>query len=52
MKELFKEVARINMMEETLEKEDCAKKLFGRLNAMELPEYFNWDFPELNSKKK
>jgi len=42
MKELFKEVIRINMMEETPDKEDCARKLFTRLNAMELPEYFNW----------
>ncbi|MBU1344485.1 MAG: AMP-binding protein [Proteobacteria bacterium] len=42
MKELFKEVIRINLMEETLEKEACAKKLFAKVNAMELPEYFNW----------
>lgn len=42
MKELFKEVIQLNMMEETLEKESCAKKLFVRLNAAELPEYFNW----------
>ncbi|WP_299977701.1 acyl-CoA synthetase [Desulfobacula sp.] len=42
MKEFFKEVIRINMMEETLDKEDCARKLFARLNAMEPPEYFNW----------
>ena len=42
MKELFKEVIQLNMMEETSETEGCAKKLFARLNAMELPEYFNW----------
>jgi len=42
MKELFKEVVRINMMEETQAKEDCAKKLFAQLNAMKIPEYFNW----------
>ncbi|NOX34448.1 MAG: acyl--CoA ligase [Deltaproteobacteria bacterium] len=42
MKELFKEVIRINMMEDALEKEDCAKKLFAKVNTMELPEYFNW----------
>ena len=42
MKELFKEVVRINMMEEIPDKEDCARKLFTRLNTMDLPEYFNW----------
>jgi len=42
MKELFKEVIRINMMEDTQDKAACAKKLFARLNVMELPEYFNW----------
>ena len=42
MKEFFKEVVRINMMEETLDKENCAKELFAQLNAMEIPEYFNW----------
>ncbi|WP_457553090.1 AMP-binding protein [Desulfobacula sp.] len=42
MKELFKEVIQINMMEDIQEMEDCAKKLFARLNTMELPEYFNW----------
>ncbi len=42
MKELFKEVIQINKMDDTPVKEDCAKDLFGRLNAMELPEYFNW----------
>ena len=42
MKELFKEVIRINMMEDTLDKEARAKKLFTRINTMEIPEYFNW----------
>ena len=42
MKELFKEVIQLNMMEETLEKEGCAKKIFARLNATDMPEYFNW----------
>jgi len=42
MKKIFKEIIRINMMEETLEKEECARNLFNRLNSMELPEYFNW----------
>ena len=54
MKELFKEVARINMMEDGIDKENFAKKLFTRLNAMELPEYFNWAsdiFEALHVKK-
>ncbi|RLC03317.1 MAG: acetyl-CoA synthetase [Deltaproteobacteria bacterium] len=54
MKEIFKEVARINMMEDSEAKEDCAKKLFVKLNAMELPEYFNWAsdiFEDLYVKK-
>jgi acetyl-CoA synthetase/4-hydroxybutyrate---CoA ligase (AMP-forming) len=42
MKELFKEIVRINMMEETQDKENCAKELFAQLNAMKIPEYFNW----------
>jgi 4-hydroxybutyrate---CoA ligase (AMP-forming) len=42
MKELFKEVIQINMMDDTPIKEDCAKNLFGRLNTIELPQYFNW----------
>jgi acetyl-CoA synthetase/4-hydroxybutyrate---CoA ligase (AMP-forming) len=42
MKEFFTEVIRINMMEDTLDKESCAKKLFARINEMEIPEYFNW----------
>ncbi|CCK81757.1 acyl-CoA synthetase [Desulfobacula toluolica] len=42
MKELFKEVIRINMMEDALATQECAKKLFIQLNAMEIPEYFNW----------
>lgn len=42
MKELFKEVVRINMIEDSMDKEDSAKKFFARLNAMDLPEYFNW----------
>lgn len=42
MKELFKEVIRINMMEDTLAMEECAEKLFIQLNAMDIPEYFNW----------
>ena len=54
MKELFKEVIRINMMEETLDKENCAKKLFTQLNAMKIPEYFNWTsqiFEDLHVKE-
>jgi acetyl-CoA synthetase/4-hydroxybutyrate---CoA ligase (AMP-forming) len=42
MKEFFKEVIRINMMEEALDKETSAREMFNRLNSMEIPEYFNW----------
>jgi acetyl-CoA synthetase/4-hydroxybutyrate---CoA ligase (AMP-forming) len=42
MKELFKEVIRINTMEDIAAMEDSANKLFDQLNAMEIPEYFNW----------
>ncbi|MBU8849824.1 MAG: AMP-binding protein [Desulfobacterales bacterium] len=42
MKEFFKEVIRINMMEETLDREDRARKLFARLNGTKPPEHFNW----------
>ncbi|MFA5902632.1 MAG: AMP-binding protein [Desulfobacula sp.] len=42
MKEFFKEVIRINMMEDALEKEASAREMFKRLNSMETPEYFNW----------
>ena len=54
MKEIFKEIIRINMMEETLEKEECARNLFNRLNFMELPRYFNWTadiFEDLHVKE-
>ena len=42
MKELFKEVIRINMIENALDAERSANQLFSRLNTMEMPEYFNW----------
>ena len=42
MKKIFQEVIKINMMEETSLKEDCARDLFNTLNSMEMPEYFNW----------
>ena len=42
MKELFKEVVRINMMDDTREKEDRVKQLFAKISSMELPPYFNW----------
>ncbi len=54
MKEIFKEIIRINVMEETLEKEECAKNLFNKLNSMELPKYFNWTadiFEDLHVKE-
>ncbi len=42
MKEFFKEVIRINMMDNALEKEASAREMFIRLNSMDTPEYFNW----------
>jgi acetyl-CoA synthetase/4-hydroxybutyrate---CoA ligase (AMP-forming) len=42
MKAFFKEVIRINMMEQALEKETSAKEFFERLNSTKTPEYFNW----------
>ncbi|MDA3917952.1 MAG: AMP-binding protein [Deltaproteobacteria bacterium] len=54
MKEIFKEIIRINMMEETSEKEECAGNLFKKLNSMELPRYFNWTsdiFEDLHVKE-
>ncbi|OGR12879.1 MAG: acetyl-CoA synthetase [Desulfobacterales bacterium RIFOXYA12_FULL_46_15] len=42
MKEFFKEVIRINMMEDTLDKESSAREMFIRLNSVKTPEYFNW----------
>jgi len=42
MKSLFKEVMDLNLMDDNDQKRDSAKAFFERLNAMELPEYFNW----------
>jgi len=42
MKKIFQEVIKINMMEETSLKEDCARDLFNTLNSMKMPEHFNW----------
>jgi len=38
---LYKEVMDLNMMADNDEKKDAAKAFFEKLNAMELPEYFN-----------
>ncbi len=54
MKEIFKEIIKINMMEKASEKEECARNLFERLNSMELPRYFNWTadiFEDLHVKE-
>ena len=42
MKELFKEVIRINQMSNPDDQKEDAKKFFEQLNAMEMPETFNW----------
>ena len=39
---LYREVMELNMMADNSEKEAAAKAFFEKLNAMELPEYFNW----------
>ncbi len=42
MKSLFKDVIRINQMEDTLDKKKNVDQFFSKLNTMEIPEYFNW----------
>ena len=54
MKEIFQEIIKINTMEDTPGKEECARDLFDRLNTMELPQYFNWAadiFEEIHVKE-
>ncbi|MCP4116606.1 MAG: AMP-binding protein [Desulfobacteraceae bacterium] len=42
MENLYKEVMELNGMEDNDQKEATAKAFFEKLNAMALPEYFNW----------
>ncbi|MFH1156199.1 MAG: AMP-binding protein [Pseudomonadota bacterium] len=42
MKNLYKDVMNLNMMEDNDQKEAAAKAFFEKLNFMALPEYFNW----------
>ena len=42
MENLYKEVMDLNMMNDDDQKREVAKTFFEKLNAMELPEYFNW----------
>jgi acetyl-CoA synthetase/4-hydroxybutyrate---CoA ligase (AMP-forming) len=42
MVSLYKEVMDLNMMDDNDQKEAVAKVFFDKLNAMELPETFNW----------
>ena len=42
MKNLYREVMDLNLMDDNDQKRDTAKSFFERLNFMELPEYFNW----------
>nr|NJM03350.1 acyl-CoA synthetase [Desulfobacula sp.] len=42
MKNLYKDAVTINMMADDANKESAARAFFERLNAMKLPEYFNW----------
>ena len=39
---MYKEVMDLNQMADNSDKEAAAKAFFEKLNAMELPEYFNW----------
>ncbi|MBO8173530.1 MAG: acetyl-CoA synthetase, partial [Bacillaceae bacterium] len=42
MENLYKEVMELNLMDDNDQKETAAKAFFKKLNAMEIPEYFNW----------
>ncbi len=42
MENLYKEVMVLNMMEDNDQKAAAAKAFFDKLNAMAMPEYFNW----------
>lgn len=42
MESLYKEVMDLNLMDDNDLKRDTAKTFFTKLNAMDLPEYFNW----------
>jgi 4-hydroxybutyrate---CoA ligase (AMP-forming) len=55
MRDLYKEVMALNMMEDDERKELAAKAFFLKLNVMELPEYFNWAgdiFDELHVRER
>ncbi len=55
MKSLYKEVMDLNLMDDNDQKRDTAKAFFEKLNAMELPEYFNWAeevFEDLHVKER
>ena len=42
MENLYKDVMVLNMMEDNEQKATAAKAFFDKLNAMAMPEYFNW----------
>ncbi len=42
MRQLYKEVMELNMMEDNTRKEAIARDFFQRLNTMEMPPHFNW----------
>lgn len=42
MENLYRDAIRINMMADDAHKESAARTFFDKLNAMTLPEYFNW----------
>ena len=42
MRDLYKEVMALNMMDDNDDKEAVAKTFFQNLNTMKMPQYFNW----------
>jgi len=55
MENLYKEVMELNGMDDNDQKEAAAKAFFEKLNAMALPEYFNWAdeiFEQLHVKER
>jgi 4-hydroxybutyrate---CoA ligase (AMP-forming) len=42
MRDLYREVMALNMMDDNDDKESVARTFFQKLNALEMPQYFNW----------
>jgi 4-hydroxybutyrate---CoA ligase (AMP-forming) len=55
MKDLYKDIMALNMMDDNDAKESAARAFFQNLNTMELPEYFNWSgdiFDDLHVRER